>query len=149
MASYCKLSQSPIKKDRPIMWMRGRSFFSLNMLVFANDENTLSRLASSHLTVQIQFSHPAGARLLCLFMWLANIKCLGMANCCKRQLLRQERPKRQKGKLAFGVVQKERESERVTGKKVEEIEGFLHIYPITISEVLRDNLLQQLRWTPN
>lgn len=32
----------PIKKDRPIKWMLGQSFFSLNMLVFANDENTLS-----------------------------------------------------------------------------------------------------------
>lgn len=47
------------------MWMQGAILF-LSEYVFANDENTLSRLAS-YLAVQIQFSHPAGA-ILCLFM---------------------------------------------------------------------------------
>lgn len=107
MVTYCKsqLCLSPIKRDRPISWMQGQSFSSLNMLVFANDENTLSRLAS-HLTVQTQFSHPAGALRLYLFMWL-NV--WGWLIVAKKTTIMLRESKTSEGQLAFGEVQEERE----------------------------------------
>lgn len=44
--------------------MHVQSFSPLHILVLVNDKNTLSRLAS-HLTVEIQFLHPAELLLLC------------------------------------------------------------------------------------
>lgn len=70
--------------------MQLQCFFSLTLLAFTIDEKRITLISLSFYCSNIFFQHPAEALLLCLFVWLANTKRLGAANCRKRHLLWQE-----------------------------------------------------------